>query len=146
MMTRKTPLVLAALVCGTLLSLPTLIAVAEETKDPIDVQIERLTDKDGSTAGQMQAFDKGIELWDREMNRVYGELMKQLSPAGREALKVSQRAWLAWRDAQAKLIQETYGRAAGTMYRPMASAHVMETVKARTLQLRRYVEIVEESR
>ncbi len=135
-----------AAVCAALFSLSMPAAPAEEAKDLLDVQIERLLAKDESTAGQMQAYDKGIDLWDREMNRVYGELMKQLSPAGREALKVSQRAWLAWRDAQARLIQETYGRAAGTMYRPMASAHVMETVKTRTLQLRRYLEIVEESR
>ena len=94
----------------------------------------------------MRAFEKGVELWDGEMNRIYGELMKQLSPDGREALKVSQRAWLAWRDSQTRLIQETYGRASGTMYRPMAVAHAMETVKARTLQLRRYLEIVEASR
>ena len=138
-----------ATVCASalLFPLPAPTAFAEEeAKDPLDAQIARLLAKDDSTAGQMQAYDKGIDLWDREMNRVYGELMKQLSPAGREALKVSQRAWLAWRDAQARLIQETYGRAAGTMYRPMATAHVMETVKARTLQLRRYLEIVEESR
>ena len=135
-----------AAVCAALFSLSAPMVFAEEAKDPIDAQVERLLAKDESTAGQIQAYDKAIDLWDREMNRVYGELMKQLSTAGREALKISQRAWLAWRDAQAKLIQETYGRAAGTMYRPMATAHVMETVKARTLQLRTYLEIVEESR
>lgn len=123
-------------------------AVAQETtaRDPLDAEIERLLARDDSTAGQVQAFSRGTELWDQAMNRVYGELMKQLSREGREALRVSQRAWLAWRDAQEGLIQETYGRAQGTMYRPMAVAHAMETVKARTLQLRRYLEIVEESR
>ena len=35
---------------------------------------------------------------DRELNRIYGESMKGLSPAAQQKLKESQRAWLRYRD------------------------------------------------
>jgi uncharacterized protein YecT (DUF1311 family) len=36
---------------------------------------------------------------DKELNRVYGETLKSLSPEGQQKLKESQRAWLKYRDA-----------------------------------------------
>ncbi|MCX5811658.1 MAG: DUF1311 domain-containing protein [Proteobacteria bacterium] len=35
---------------------------------------------------------------DKELNKVYGESMKTLSPAAQQKLKESQRAWLKYRD------------------------------------------------
>jgi uncharacterized protein YecT (DUF1311 family) len=36
---------------------------------------------------------------DKELNKVYGEAMKSLSPSAQQKLKESQRAWLKYRDA-----------------------------------------------
>ncbi len=42
---------------------------------------------------------KRYEAADKELNRVYGEIMKDLTPEGQKKLKEAQRAWLRFRDA-----------------------------------------------
>lgn len=43
---------------------------------------------------------------DQELNAVYKEIMKSLSPDAREKFKQAQRAWLKYRDASIALISE----------------------------------------
>ena len=50
----------------------------EKKQHPIDTKIDELAEKDPSTHGQIAAYDKGYQLWDQELNRVYKELMKAL--------------------------------------------------------------------
>jgi uncharacterized protein YecT (DUF1311 family) len=116
-----------------------------ENKDPIDVIVDKMIDKDPSTAGMVQATDKGTEMWDAEMNKAYNSLMQKLPEAERETLKKSQLAWLAYRDANIKLVAAVYGHAQGTMYIPMAADESLELVKARTLLLRKYLDLLGEN-
>jgi uncharacterized protein YecT (DUF1311 family) len=104
---------------------------------PIDVQIDALAAKDESTMGQVQAYDEGIKLWDKELNRVYSELMKTLAkaPAAKEALKQSQRAWVQFRDKEIVSIREIYGQKEGTMFRPMAIYSVLKLTRDRAREL-----------
>ena len=60
--------------------------------------------------------DEGVKLWDKELNRVYGELLQQLPKGDKSALKDSQQEWIRFRDRNLKLIQVAYGNAEGTMY------------------------------
>jgi len=114
-------------------------------KDPIDLEIDKMMDKDPSTQGVIVATDKGTQLWDAEMNKAYNDLMKKLPEKERAALKKSQVAWLAYRDANTGLVTTVYGHAQGTMYLPMAHDEALERVKARTLQLRNYLDILSEN-
>ncbi len=104
-----------------------------------------MMDKDPSTYGMMDAIKKGTELWDAQMNQVYAKLLKKLPEAERASLQKSQRAWLAYRDANSDLVATVYGHAEGTMYRPMAANELLELVKARTLLLRGYLDLLEEN-
>jgi uncharacterized protein YecT (DUF1311 family) len=46
-----------------------------------------------------------VKLWDKELNRVYGELLQQLPKEDKSALKDSQQEWIRFRDRKLKLIQ-----------------------------------------
>lgn len=118
---------------------------AKEAKDPIDVEVDKMMEKDPSTAGMNQAIDRGIELWDAEMNKAYNRLMKKLPESERAVLKKSQVAWLAYRDANNNLVSTIYGHAQGTMYSSMANDEGLEIVKTRTLLLRNYIDILDEN-
>ncbi len=110
---------------------------------PIDLEISSLLEKDPSTAGQIRAFERGIELWDAELNRVYKTLIAKLGEDGRKALREAQRAWLAFRDAEFRRTDLLYRGKDGSMFVPMGVAARMELVKARALELVQSIEILD---
>ena len=136
----------AAPLCGLLglvfFGMGTPVARAQE-KDPIDEKVEKWMEQDDSTAGHIQALDHGVKLWDEALNEAYTNLLKKLPKPDAEALKVSQRQWIAYRDANLKAIQVIFGHAEGTMYRPMAVAQQLEIIKQRVLSLRGFMEAAE---
>jgi|GEM_PF-956360 len=110
---------------------------------PIDREVSAFLEKDPSTFGQQNAFKKGIELWDAELNTQFRALSAKLDDPGKKALREAQRAWLAFRDAEFKRIDDLYARKDGTMYRPMAIAARMELVKARALEFADSIEFID---
>ncbi len=106
-------------------------------KHPIDVQIERLESENPSTLGTVQAYTIGLELWDKELNRVYQALIKELGNdvAAVKALKESQRAWLKFRDQEIQWVSLLYGKKDGSMFRPMAAYSIMDITRQRAMKL-----------
>jgi uncharacterized protein YecT (DUF1311 family) len=49
-----------------------------------------------------QAYD-AFEKADKELNQIYAKVQAKLDKEGKEKLKAAQRAWVAFRDAQAEL-------------------------------------------
>ncbi len=128
-----------------LLLLP-LISFAQETSThPIDKALDACTEKDGSTAGTIRCTDKAYAAWDRELNKNYSQLMRQLKPAQKPGLKAAQLEWLKYRDSEFKLIDSIYDTLQGTMYIPMRIAERLEVVKVRALALAGYVDLVNEA-
>ena len=82
-----------------------------------------------------QAYRTGLELWDKELNRVYQELKKLLPEKSFAALKASQVQWLAFRDTQIAFINSCYDQYEGTMHQPMRASAIMEVTRARALDL-----------
>ena len=113
----------------------------EEKKHPIDVKIDAMIEKDGSTHGQIRAMEEGYKLWDAELNRVYKKFYGGLSATGKSRLQVSQRAWLIFRDAEFKLLSAIFDKLEGTMYLPMRVASRVELVKRRAQELERLREL-----
>lgn len=106
----------------------------DASPDPIDVQLDHcLQDTTGeTTAGMRECVFLAYQAWDAELNKVYNELMGQLSPESQKALRASQRAWLAFRDAQFKLNNRIYfEELQGTMYYVTAGSCNMDLVKRR---------------
>jgi uncharacterized protein YecT (DUF1311 family) len=111
---------------------------------PIDKALEACIDKNGSTAGMVECTDKAYAAWDKELNKKYGDLMRALKPAQREALRLAQLEWLKYRDLDFKLVDSVYDSMQGTMYIPMRIDARMEIVKKRTLELKGYLELIQE--
>jgi uncharacterized protein YecT (DUF1311 family) len=118
-------------------------ATATPTPDPVEEKVNALRDKAKSTADMVEAEDEGVKLWDKELNRVYGELLQQLPKEDKSALKDSQQEWIKFRDRNLQLIQVVYGNAEGTMYHVFAARAALEVVKSRVLDLRSYLDVVE---
>jgi uncharacterized protein YecT (DUF1311 family) len=56
----------------------------------------------GVTVDLRNAQSTAYTAWDKELNRVYAELLQIAEPADRELLRTAQRAWLAFDQAQAR--------------------------------------------
>lgn len=106
-------------------------------KHPIEVRVDQLLEKDPSTHGQSQAFVTGLELWDKELNRVYQALIKALGTdaIAKKALQESQREWLKFRDLEVQWISVLYGKKEGTMFGPMAANDIMDITRRRAMEL-----------
>jgi uncharacterized protein YecT (DUF1311 family) len=135
----KLILLLAAVFSSTVLR-----AADDEQKHAIDQKIAKLSDAANSTADSTRAYTTGLELWDKELNRVYQELKKVLPEKSFAVLKASQVQWLAYRDAQIAFINSCYDQYEGTMYQPMRASAVMEVTRARALDLSRRLEMHKE--
>lgn len=120
------------------------LPAADAPPHPIEAELERcLGTADGSTTfGSIACLDAAQTAWDRELNRVYGELRRALSPAGQSALRDAQRRWIAYRDAETAAIGTIYGELDGTMYRVMAADAVMTLTRDRVRELEARLETV----
>lgn len=113
-------------------------------KHPIEAKVDAMMEKAVSTADMIQAYDKGMKLWDAELNRVYQALRKALpAPAG-EKLKLAQQQWILYRDAQYAMIDEQYSAYDGTMYLPMRVAALMRVTEDRARYLNDLLETQKE--
>lgn len=112
-------------------------SMADAGSHPIDAALEHcLGTADGSTTyGALACIDTAQTAWDRELNRVYGELRKVLSEASRLKLRDAQRQWIAFRDAEIEAIGARYGELDGTMYLVMRADAVMGLTRDRARQL-----------
>ncbi|VVD97545.1 hypothetical protein PAQ31011_01966 [Pandoraea aquatica] len=70
---------------------------------------------------------------DKKLNQAFQTLNNKLSPQGKTALQKSQRAWIAWRDAQCTL--ETMGSEGGTIHALVFTSCIDELTKEQTKRL-----------
>jgi hypothetical protein len=49
-------------------------------------------------------------MWDKELNRFYGELMNTLNTSQKQTLRAAQREWVQYRDAQKAAILRLWRR------------------------------------
>ncbi|VWC58965.1 lysozyme inhibitor LprI family protein [Burkholderia lata] len=115
-------------------------AVAAPGIDPIDRTMSLCLDDPAhaSTAGQDECIDDAEHAWDARLNASYRALLASLPATSRPALLHAQRAWLARRDADLKLIGAVYATTHGTMYAPMNANDVMRVTRQRALTLQRF--------
>jgi uncharacterized protein YecT (DUF1311 family) len=78
--------------------------------------------------------DKDYRAADAVLNKTYKTAMDGLDGDGRELLKASERAWVAFRDAECKY--EAAPNEGGTIYPLIYSGCLTRLTKARTAQLK----------
>ena len=98
---------LALLTTFTLLAAGTQAAQAAEhfcgqrTAHPIDKALGAASERSGGvTVDLIDAQNAAYAAWDKELNRIYAQVLKAAGPGRRDALRAAQRAWLAFDTAQ----------------------------------------------
>lgn len=136
----------AEFVCGVVRSRAIALArIAGDDTDygtPDDHPVDRWYEADarmtGSTAEMNGLNGEALDRWDKELNRAYAALMKRLAPAGAEALRTVQRAWLkfrdAWNDGFGAILAGGAG-GGGSLDSVFGSATRMLTTRTRALEL-----------
>lgn len=104
---------------------------------PIEVELSRCMESpEGmSTQGMRECMDAASASWDQELNRIWGELMRELAGPGKDALRASQRKWIAFRDAELEALAQTYGEMQGSMYTLMHADAASTLTRDRVRQL-----------
>jgi uncharacterized protein YecT (DUF1311 family) len=106
---------------------------------PVDTLFEREIDQSGGvTVNMLNAQRKAHEGWDRELNRVYRELMDLLSPEEKVLLRDAQRSWLSFRDMESKFWWSESISGGGTLQLVIVSGDGIELLKERVCQLTQY--------
>lgn len=124
------------IVLGTSLLLIASTAMAAD-RHPIEQALDQcLESPEGmSTHGQRACLDQATQSWDRELNRLWAELMKALPDAAKTQLRSSQRLWISFRDAEILALESSYGAMDGTMYQVMYADAVSSLTRDRVRQL-----------
>jgi uncharacterized protein YecT (DUF1311 family) len=113
---------------------------SSQEEHPIDKWVEEQIAKDPSTCGMNEAHDQGSQMWDREMNKIYGELMKRLDKHQQKALKKAQRNWIKFREAESQVLVQIIEKLEGTMWYPVPSARLYKINRQRAMELKDYLE------
>jgi len=111
---------------------PTGAALAHCLNNPIN----------SSTAGQTDCESAATHNYDRRMNAAYATLIRKLPAVAGQRLKLSQRAWLAFRDSESAARSALYASRQGTMYVPMEASDATNVIRDRALQLEAYVRVL----
>jgi len=115
---------------------------AQFAPHPIEAELSRCMESpEGmSTHGMRQCMGAATEAWDKELNRVWRELMAELPAASKEPLRVAQRKWIAFRDAELEALGNAYGAMPGTMFLVMQADAASTLTRDRVRQLEALLE------
>ncbi|MEZ5452454.1 MAG: lysozyme inhibitor LprI family protein [Thiothrix sp.] len=119
-------------------------AQARDAMNTIDLNTESCLSTNQSTAGMLECFTHAEQEWDTELNRVYKALQSKLKPAGQDALKQAQRAWIAQRDKEFELINAVHAQLDGTMWIAVMANKRADVVKGRAMALQAYFDLLTE--
>lgn len=122
------------------------VAAEKELKHPIDIQLEHCIDSNPTTAGMNTCTVEAMNKWDKEMNKVYKELMSILTVKQKAALKKSQAVWLKFRDEEFNFLDNFYGDFKGTMWSNILMGEKLNILKQRTLMLQVYLQNLKETK
>ncbi len=111
---------------------------AEEKEHKIEQWLSQKLDTATSTAEMCEALYEAAEMWDKQMNASYKYLMGKLNAEDKASLLKSQRAWLAFRDAERKTHGIVIRREFGTNTRISIADLYCQMIKSRAQKLAFY--------
>ncbi len=113
-----------------------------DKREPIDQFYEDCLRKDTSAANIRNCAYEAYGKWDKELDKYYSRLVKELkNPKDKNAFIQSQKAWLAYRDAEFNSYDNIFNKP-GENWTFVRANDRVNIVKARTLQLREYYQIL----
>jgi uncharacterized protein YecT (DUF1311 family) len=113
------------------------VSILHMSKDhPIDRIGERCLKANTSTSGMVSCIDAGLLMWDKELNRIYSQLIASISPLQKLAVQTAQREWIQYRDAQRAAITALYAApTAGTVSRINRASAIADLTKEQAQRL-----------
>lgn len=120
-----------------LTSLTFATALPASDQHPIEAELNRCMESpEGmSTHGMRACLGAATEAWDKELNRIWGALMRELPAPAKDSLRAAQRKWIAFRDAELEALANAYGSMPGTMFLVMHADAVSTLTRDRVRQL-----------
>ncbi len=115
-----------------------ILADEKEKEHPIDVWSEKCMKNAKSDEDMVKCAVKELELWDKELNKLYEELINKLEPKQKNALKTSQRKWIEFRNIEFKFIDALYDLP-GLLNVVYRYGWKVEIIRERALKLQRYL-------
>jgi uncharacterized protein YecT (DUF1311 family) len=111
-----------------------------QEKHLIDIKEEDcLKSKEGSTTIEINiCINEAEKEWDKELNKNYAALMKNLDADEKKNLKISQRQWLEYRDSEINFMKKFYKKIPGTVRSISFAERKKEITKNRALELGLY--------
>lgn len=134
------------LILFVLMSVSVAVATEKELKHPIDIQLEYCINLNHTTVGMNTCVVEAMSMWDKEMNKVYKELISTLSVKQKVALKKSQVVWLKYRNEESVFLDNFYGDFQGMMWINILSGDKLNLLKQRTLMLQGYFQNLKETK
>ena len=134
----------SALLAGVLVAAACLMhataASAAPLKDVTDSALDRCLNspKTVSTADMSDCYGVAAKAYDGRLNSAYKKLMVSLPQAAAQQLQVSQRSWLAYRQAELLTQSALFETRQGTMYVPMQEEQGVALTRDRVLRLEAY--------
>lgn len=98
--------------------------------------------ENASTAAQVECQAAAGKAYDRRMNLAYAALLRRLSEPAAERLRVAQRAWLRFRNADSEAGRALFATRQGTIYLPIFAAREVAVVRERAMALESQLRIV----
>ena len=113
-----------------------------DKKEPLDVSYEDCLLKDTSNTNICNCAYETYGKWDKELEKAYNKLLKELKlPKDQNAFIESQKSWKAYRDAEFQSYDNMFNKTGSKWTFERANDRI-NIVKARTLQLREYYQIL----
>lgn len=100
--------------------------------------VSKRMEYDYSTAGMNMAMDEMTQGYDKLLNKYYNKLLKLLKPADQKVLIAAQKAWIAYRNAEGKLIgtmaKDEYS-GGGSIQSNIANGRYADVVVSRAIEI-----------
>lgn len=109
----------------------------EKPTHKIDVELKVCLsqDENKSTAAMSNCLNEALKNWDLELNATYKILQSKLKNDAKKKLTDAQRQWIKFKDNEIELIDATYGKADGTMWRVIRIDKILNITRTRTEEL-----------
>jgi len=116
----------------------------EEEQHPIVAWTETCLNKEEGNVDMQACFSEAYKRWDKELDEVYQELLKQLDKKEQTRFKKAQTAWLQYREVEFELIDAVYGDSEDISHTPplMPLLSKIAIVKSRVAQFDSYIEVL----
>jgi uncharacterized protein YecT (DUF1311 family) len=92
-----------------------------------------------NTQSWVELESKYIEIWDKELNNIYNNLLKKLNTKEQEKLREAQKGWLQYHTKESEFVAESWEDfGLGSQGRVQSAMAIKNRIRERTLHLMEY--------